>query len=85
MVVNQSELRVMVDANILVSGSVWPRWPYEVLQHALRGDFQLVLNQYVMDGRFAFTSKSDHKRHIFTHRHGLEQQETRTSQRPKLA
>ncbi|HFE67130.1 MAG TPA: PIN domain-containing protein [Chloroflexi bacterium] len=39
----------MVDANILVSGSVWPRWPYEVLQHGLRGDFQLVLNQYVIE------------------------------------
>ncbi len=49
MAVDQSELRVMVDANILVSGSVWPRWPYELLRHALRGDFQLVLNQYVIE------------------------------------
>lgn len=44
----QPELRVMVDANILIAGSVWPRWPYEVLQHALRGDFHLVLNEYVI-------------------------------------
>ena len=28
--------RVMLDANVLIAGSVWPRWPYEVLQHALR-------------------------------------------------
>jgi predicted nucleic acid-binding protein len=49
MAANQSKLRVMVDANILVSGSVWPRWPYEVLQHGLNGDFQLVLNQYVVE------------------------------------
>ncbi|MBN1669055.1 MAG: PIN domain-containing protein, partial [Anaerolineales bacterium] len=42
------ELRVMVDANILIAGSVWPRWPYEVLQHALRGDFRLVLCEYVI-------------------------------------
>jgi len=56
----QAKLRVMVDANILISGTAWPRWPYEVLQHALRGDFQLVLSQYVIDqaqrhfrGRFA--------------------------------
>ncbi len=38
----------MVDANILIAGSVWPRWPYEVLQHALRGDFRLVLCDYVL-------------------------------------
>jgi predicted nucleic acid-binding protein len=39
----------MVDANILIAGSVWPRWPYEVLQHALKGDFQLVLTPYIID------------------------------------
>jgi predicted nucleic acid-binding protein len=42
------DLRVMVDANILIAGSVWPRWSYEVLQHALRGDFQLVLSDYII-------------------------------------
>ena len=42
------ELRVMVDANILIAGSVWPRWPYEVLQHVLRGDFRLVLSPYIL-------------------------------------
>ena len=45
---SQPELRVMLDANILIAGSVWPRWPYEVLQHALRGDFRLVLSEYVI-------------------------------------
>jgi putative PIN family toxin of toxin-antitoxin system len=44
----QFKLRVMVDANILIAGSVWPRWPYEVLQYALRGDFQLVLSEYIL-------------------------------------
>jgi uncharacterized protein len=44
----QPELRIMVDANILIAGSVWPRWPYEVLQHALQGDFHLVLSQYIV-------------------------------------
>jgi predicted nucleic acid-binding protein len=43
-----NKLRVMVDANILIAGSVWPRWSYEVLQHALRGDFQLVVSEYVI-------------------------------------
>ena len=42
------DFRVMVDANVLIAGSVWPRWPYEVLQHALSGDFQLVLSPYVI-------------------------------------
>jgi putative PIN family toxin of toxin-antitoxin system len=38
----------MVDANILIAGSVWPRWPYEVLQHAADGDFDLVLSPYII-------------------------------------
>jgi len=42
------KLRVMVDANILIAGSVWPRWPYEVLQHALRGEFRLVMSEYIL-------------------------------------
>lgn len=25
---DRTDLRVFVDANILVAGSVWPRWPY---------------------------------------------------------
>jgi uncharacterized protein len=45
----RAELRVMVDANILIAGSVWPRWSYEVLQHALRGDFHLVLSEYILE------------------------------------
>ena len=35
--------RVMVDTTVLVAGVVWPRFPYEVLRHALRADFDLVL------------------------------------------
>lgn len=44
----RSDLRVMLDANILIAGVVWPRWPYEVLQHALCGDFHLVLSDYII-------------------------------------
>lgn len=40
----QNRLRVMADANVLVAASAWPRWPYEVLQHALKDDYQLVLS-----------------------------------------
>jgi predicted nucleic acid-binding protein len=35
--------RTMVDANILLAGNAFPRWPYEVLHHAIDGDFRLVL------------------------------------------
>ena len=44
----QPSLRVMVDANILIAGSVWPRWPYEVLRHAVAGDYQLILTPYII-------------------------------------
>jgi predicted nucleic acid-binding protein len=37
-------LRVAVDANVLIAGIGWPRWPYEVLRHARQGDFTLVLS-----------------------------------------
>ncbi len=42
------ELRVMVDANVLVAGSIWPRWPYEVLRHAADGDYRLVLTDSII-------------------------------------
>lgn len=41
-------MRVAVDANILIAGIVFPRWPYEVLHHAERGDFTLVLSPIVI-------------------------------------
>jgi len=39
----------MVDANVLIAGIGWPRWPYALLQHAIAGDFQLVLSPYVIE------------------------------------
>ena len=36
-------MRVAVDANVLIAGTVFPRWPHEILMHALAGDFTLVL------------------------------------------
>lgn len=38
----------MVDTTALIGGTVWPRFPYEVLQHALQGDFTLVLSPYAI-------------------------------------
>jgi len=45
----RKKLRVMVDANVLLAGVVWPRWPHEVLEHARRGDFRLVLLPLVIE------------------------------------
>lgn len=45
----RERLRVMIDANVLIAGSAFPRWSYEVLQHALRSDFQLVLCPLVIE------------------------------------
>ncbi|MCZ7539414.1 MAG: PIN domain-containing protein [Anaerolineae bacterium] len=39
----------MADANILVAGTGWPRFPYEVLQHAVRRDFVLVLAPIIIE------------------------------------
>ena len=38
----------MVDATVLLAGSGWPRWPYEVLLARLRGEYQLVLSPYAV-------------------------------------
>lgn len=35
--------RVLVDTTVLLAGTVWPRWPYEVLLCAARGEITLVL------------------------------------------
>jgi predicted nucleic acid-binding protein len=49
-----NKLRVMVDANVLVAGSAWPRFPYEVLQHAASTDYQLVLSpQIIQEARLS--------------------------------
>ncbi len=39
----------MLDANVLFAATLWPRWPYEVVQHAIRGDCQLVLAPIVIE------------------------------------
>ncbi len=41
-------VRVAIDTNILLSGVIWPRWPHEILRHALAGDFRLVLPEIVV-------------------------------------
>jgi hypothetical protein len=42
-------LRVAIDANILIAGVRLPRWPYEVMQSALAGYFDLLLPTQVIE------------------------------------
>lgn len=44
-----NKLRVLVDANVLFAGVIWRRWPYEVLRHAAKGDFKLVLSPRIIE------------------------------------
>src|SRR3972149_6599365 len=53
----RGELRVLLDANILIAGSVWPRWPYEVLRHAANGDFRVLLTPYIIAQAYATLTK----------------------------
>lgn len=41
-------LRVMLDATVLIAGSAFPRWPHEVLRHALNDDLKLVLSPLII-------------------------------------
>lgn len=43
------KLRVMLDANVLVAGTIWSRFPGQVLNHAVIGDFRLVLTEYILE------------------------------------
>jgi len=46
---SDKNVRAMTDANILFSGVAFPRWPREVLRHAVKGDYQLVLCPIVIE------------------------------------
>ncbi|MCL5985837.1 MAG: hypothetical protein M1371_04635 [Actinobacteria bacterium] len=41
--------RVMLDATVLIAGSAFPRWPREVLRHALMGDYILILSPLLIN------------------------------------
>lgn len=41
-------LRVMIDTNVLISGVIFPRAACEILQHALRREFVLVLSEQIL-------------------------------------
>ena len=41
--------RVFLDANVIIRAITFPRFPYELLRHAARGDFIPVLSPLVLD------------------------------------
>ena len=41
--------RVMLDVNIFIVGAIWPRWQYEILQHAVKGDYILVVAPLIIE------------------------------------
>src|SRR5690349_16937947 len=45
----EPRLRVAVDANVIVAGVRWPRWPHEVLRSAFLNVFDLVLVEQVIE------------------------------------
>ena len=48
----------MLDTTVLLAGIIWPRFPYEVLQHALSSDFQPVLSPFlIQEARRKFAEK----------------------------
>lgn len=40
--------RVAIDANVLIAGIGWPRWQHEILLHAVRGHFNVILSPIVI-------------------------------------
>ena len=57
-----NKLRVLVDANTLFSGCAWARFPYEVLRHAVVGDYRLVLSpQIITEAREALQAIAPHE------------------------
>lgn len=46
---DEKKLRVFLDANILIRGITLPRFPYEVLRHAAKGDVIPIFSPMVLD------------------------------------
>jgi len=49
--------RVFLDANVLIRGITLPRFPYEVLQHAARGEFIPIFSPLVLDSARLYVRK----------------------------
>src|SRR5215212_121805 len=51
------KLRIMVDTNVLLSGIVWPRWPYEILRYARQQEIELVLCPFIIEQAYRNVQK----------------------------
>ena len=49
--------RAFLDANVLIRGVTFPRFPYEVLRHAARGDFVAILSPLVVDSARLYVAR----------------------------
>ena len=47
--VTNKQLRVIVDANTLMRGVIHPRFAFEIMNHAFKGEFKLVLIPYTIE------------------------------------
>lgn len=45
----RGKLRVLVDTNVLFAAVHSPRFSFEVIQHAIKGDYKLVLSPYILE------------------------------------
>ena len=46
---NAKKWRVAIDSTVLIAGFGWPRWSHEVLLHALKQDYRLILSDNVIE------------------------------------
>ena len=46
---SKNRLHVFLDANVFIRGTTLPRFPYEVLRHAAKGDFQPIASPIVLE------------------------------------
>ena len=50
-------VRAFLDASILIHGVTFPRFPYEVLRHAARGDFVAILSPLVVRSAYFYVAR----------------------------
>ena len=55
--ITSKQLRVIVDANTLMRGVIHPRFAFEILNHAFKDDFKLLLIPYTIEEAIRSTAK----------------------------
>lgn len=57
MVKHPNNLRIMIDASVLIAGVSWPSFLYEILQHGVADDYRFVLSPLVIDEALACATR----------------------------